>query len=86
MADDTRPLRALGPDDPQPPVDPLQLRPLRELGPKEFFELVARRCGLGPGTGEQTVEIRFENGRFAWCKIHTGRLGLDHFDQGDSAA
>jgi hypothetical protein len=70
MADDTRPLRALGPDDPQPPVDPLGLRPLRELTPDEFLELVARRFGIGPGSGKVTLEIVFQNGTFSAAYLH----------------
>lgn len=68
-----------------PEHDPLKR--VQDLTPTEFCELIARRFGIGPGTGEQTIEIRFENGRFAWAKIHSGRLGLDHLNRiGESSA
>lgn len=41
------------------------------------------RLGLDSRSGEQTVELRYENGRFKWARIHSGRLGIDHLKQTD---
>lgn len=70
------PLRIVGTIGNKPRLD---LRPVSDLSPKEFMDLIAQRFGIAPGSGERHLEIRYENGSFAWAKIHTGRLGLDHF-------
>jgi len=46
----------------------------------QFCQLIAHRFNLGPTSGEQTLELRFEHGQFRWAKLHTGRLGADDLE------
>jgi hypothetical protein len=62
------------------PTTALLLRLAADLTPAQFCELIAQRFHLGPGSGEQTIELRFEHGSFRWAKLHSGRIGLDDID------
>lgn len=63
------------------PTSALLLRLAADLTVDGFCELIAHRFHLGPGSGEQTIELRFEHGQFRWAKLHSGRLGLDDIDR-----
>jgi hypothetical protein len=86
MADDTRPLRALGPDDPQPRVADLFERRVGDLTPQEMLEVMARRFGGGARAGEVTLELVFRSGRFVRSHRHETNTAPQFDDLGDSAA
>lgn len=46
-----------------------------------FCELVAATFNLGPGTGEQVIEMCFHDGGFRWSRVHSGRIGRDQLDR-----
>lgn len=63
--------------EPDEPTLALLRHLITRIGIHAFCELVAAQFGLGPTSGEQTIEMRFEHGQFRWARTHSGRLGLD---------
>jgi hypothetical protein len=46
-----------------------------------FCELVAAMFNLGPESGEQVVEMCFQDGGFRWSRVHSGRIGRDQLER-----
>jgi hypothetical protein len=58
-----------------------------DLTVNEFCQLMARRFGIGPSSGEQTIELHFKNGNYRWARKHSGPIGQDDLGKmGESTA
>jgi hypothetical protein len=53
----------------------------RKVSIDAFCELVAAMFAIGPGSGEQVVEMCFQDGGFRWSRVHSGRIGRDQLDR-----
>jgi len=73
-------LRTVEQDRPEPAAS-LLARLAGELPIDAFCELVATMFSVGPGSGEQTVEMNFSDGVFRWARVHSGRIGRDQLEQ-----
>lgn len=53
----------------------------RKVSIDAFCELVAAMFNLGPDSGEQVVEMCFNDGGYRWSRIHSGRIGRDQLER-----
>lgn len=53
----------------------------RKVSIDAFCELVAAMFNLGADSGEQVVEMCFQDGAFRWSRVHSGRIGRDQLER-----
>lgn len=53
----------------------------RKVSIDAFCELVAAMFNLGADSGEQVVEMCFQDGGFRWSRVHSGRIGRDQLER-----
>lgn len=67
------------PDD--EPTRALIARLAREIPIDAFCEVIAQAFRVGPGSGEQTIEMNFSDGVLRWARVHSGKIGRDALDK-----